>query len=272
MQPAPAPRGEDHGEPYFVPRAFDATITALASDYASAAGGNPTISCFDELWACTSERSRRLWDEMITSPARRISCRLTVTYAGFEGESTLLEELYRRGLQQPLVGTDLHAGDGLLFFWSHTPVAPWQDERWLSEMRRSLRPAQFLRMIENRFVTTELTFIDMAWWDACVDPAATPTVLDKSLPVCVGVDASVKRAHWDRKTKKARLIWHRIFQPSSVRPARLRGRHRRHVARPAQALPRQENPLRPLPNAGECTAPDATPRRKVGFSMSSKTT
>lgn len=109
--------------------AFDATITALASDYASAAGGNPTISCFDELWAYTSERSRRLWDEMITSPARRISCRLTVTYAGFEGESTLLEELYRRGLQQPLVGPDLHAGDGLLFFWSHTPVAPWQDER-----------------------------------------------------------------------------------------------------------------------------------------------
>ena len=52
--------------------AFDATITALASDYASAAGGNPTISCFDELWAYTSERSRRLWDEMITSLARRI--------------------------------------------------------------------------------------------------------------------------------------------------------------------------------------------------------
>ena len=87
-------------------------------------------------------------------------------------------------------------------------------------MRRSLRPAQFLRMIENRFVTTELTFIDMAWWDACVDTAATPTVLDKLLPVCVGVDASVKRdstaivaAHWDRKAKRARLIWHRIFQP-----------------------------------------------------------
>jgi len=33
----------------------------------------------------------------------------------------------------------------------------------------------YLRMIENRFVTTESTFIDMAWWDACVDPQATPT-------------------------------------------------------------------------------------------------
>jgi len=48
-----------------------ATIVALASDYASAAGANPTISCFDELWAYTSERSRRLWDEMVPPPTRR---------------------------------------------------------------------------------------------------------------------------------------------------------------------------------------------------------
>src|SRR4051794_14125347 len=51
--------------------------------------------CFDELWGYTSERARRLWDEMITSPARKISCRLTTTYAGFTGESVLLEELRR---------------------------------------------------------------------------------------------------------------------------------------------------------------------------------
>ncbi len=33
--------------------ALGATITALASDYAGAAGGNPTITCFDEFWAYT---------------------------------------------------------------------------------------------------------------------------------------------------------------------------------------------------------------------------
>ena len=58
--------------------ALGATIIAIASDAACAAGANPTISCFDELWGYISERSRRLWDEMITSPARKISCRLTV--------------------------------------------------------------------------------------------------------------------------------------------------------------------------------------------------
>ena len=35
-----------------------AVIQAVGSDYAGAAGTNPTISCFDELWAYTSERSR----------------------------------------------------------------------------------------------------------------------------------------------------------------------------------------------------------------------
>jgi hypothetical protein len=56
-------------------------------------------------------------------------------------------------------------------FWTHQPVAPWQDERWLSEMRRSLRPNQYLRLIENRFVSGESSFVSMAAWDRCVDPS-----------------------------------------------------------------------------------------------------
>ena len=65
------------------------TITALASDYAGAAGANPTITVFDELWGYTSERSHRLWDEMVPPPTRRIACRLTVTYAGYTADESL---------------------------------------------------------------------------------------------------------------------------------------------------------------------------------------
>jgi hypothetical protein len=206
---------------------LNATIAAIPFDYASAAGGNHCIAVFDELWAYTSERSHRLWDEMIPVPTRKTACRLTVTYAGFEGESALLEGLYRRGLQQPLVTDcpDLRAGDGILMFWSHRPIAPWQSEAWLADMRRSLRPAQYLRMIENRFVSTESSFIDLAWWDACVDPAATPLLVRRSLPVSVGIDASVKRdataivaCSYDRQRQKVVLVWHRIFQPTPDDP------------------------------------------------------
>jgi phage terminase large subunit-like protein len=202
-----------------------ATVTAIASDYTGAAGANPTISVFDELWGYTSERSRRLWDEMIPSPARKISCRFTTTYAGFRDESQLLEELYRRGLQQPSIGPDLHAGEGLLFFWTHEPVAPWQTEAWLAQMRRQLRLNAYLRMIENRWVSTESPFVDMTWFDACVDPDGTMLAGHRSLPVFVGIDASTKHdstaivaVTWDRAENKARLVWHRIFQPSANEP------------------------------------------------------
>jgi phage terminase large subunit-like protein len=203
--------------------ATGATITCLASDYASAAGGHPTIAVFDELWGYGSERAARLYDELVPVPTRKISCRLVVTHAGFEGESNLLYQLYQRGLQQPLVGTDLRAGDGMLMFWSHVPIAPWQTESWLASMRRTLRPSQYLRMMENRFVTSESNFVDMSAWDACVQPALTPT--GERIPVWVGVDASVKRdstaivaVAFDAKTQCVRLVQHRVFTPAPDDP------------------------------------------------------
>jgi phage terminase large subunit-like protein len=202
-----------------------ATITTVANDYTGAAGANPTISCFDELWGYQTERSRRLWDEMVPPPTRQVACRLTVSYAGFTGESVLLEELYKRGMAQPEVGPSLRAGDGLLCFWSHLPVAPWQDERWLAEMRRSLRPNQYLRMIECRFVTSESSFVELSQWDRCVDPSIGHRPNDKALPIFLGVDASLKHdstavvaTSWDAKAQCVRLVTHRIFQPTPEQP------------------------------------------------------
>jgi hypothetical protein len=210
--------------------ATGAIITAVASDYTSAAGCNPTISVFDELWGYQSERAWRLWDEFVPSPARTISARLVVTHAGFSGESELLEKLYERGIALPLVGPDLHAGPGLLCFWSHTPIAPWQTPEWIEEKRAdpSFRPHQFLRMIENRFVTNEESFIDMSAWDACA--IARPVVADPGMPVWVAVDASVKRDStgisvmtWDTGVKKPRHVWHKIFKPTPKDPLDFEG-------------------------------------------------
>ncbi len=203
-----------------------ASITAVANDYAGAAGANPTISVFDELWAFTSERSRRLWDEMVPPPTRKVSARLTVTYAGFENESDLLESLYRRAMTGKGIATDLRAtSDGLLAYWSHQLRAPWQSAEWREQMRASLRTNQFLRMIENRWVTTESSFIELAKWDACVDVEIRPIVAQPRLSVWVGVDASYKHdstaivaCAYDRSTKRIRVVKHSIFQPSPDNP------------------------------------------------------
>ena len=91
-------------------------------------------------------------------PTRKVACRLTVTYAGFSGESVLLEELYARGMAQPQIAPSLRAGDGMLMAWHHEPIAPWQTPEWLDQMRRSLRPNQYRRMIENHFVLNTKSF------------------------------------------------------------------------------------------------------------------
>jgi hypothetical protein len=92
-------------------------------------------------------------------------------------------------------------------------------------MRRSLRSNAYLRMIENRFVSSESTFVDMSWYDQCVMPTAKPVVADPELPIWVGIDASVKHdssavvaTTWDKKSQVVRLIFHRIYQPAPDDP------------------------------------------------------
>lgn len=202
-----------------------ATITALASDYAGAAGSNPTITVFDELWGYISERSHRLWDEMVPVPTRKVSVRLTVTYAGFSGESDLLESLYKRGVNGEQIAPDLYQGDGMLAFWTHVAPAPWQSAQWRDQMRQQLRPNAFLRLIQNEWVTTESTFVPIEWWDACLREGVRPIVADPKLAVWVGLDGSVKRdttalavCAWDRAEKRVRLVQHRIFTPTPTDP------------------------------------------------------
>jgi hypothetical protein len=199
-----------------------ATITALASHYASAAGANPTITVFDELWAYTSEAARRMWDEMAPVPTRVASIRLTVTYAGFVGESDLLEGLYRRAMEGEQIAPDLYRADDLIAFWTHRAVAPWQTEAWLAQMHRQLRENQFRRMICNEWATAEEVFLSLAEWDSITDPASAPIFEGRNLTVFTGCDASVKHD----STSLACVAWERGGGPltpyGSQPPDRLR--------------------------------------------------
>jgi phage terminase large subunit-like protein len=203
---------------------FNATISAIASDAGSAAGTNAVVAGFDELWAYTSERSRRLWDEMTPPPTRKIACRCTVSYAGFEGQSTLLEELYKRGLQQPLIGDDLYGGEGLLMLWTSRMIAPWQDAAWIADMRRQ-RPSVYQRHVLNQFASSSSQFVDMNKWDTIVRPDLAPVACELFTEAFVGIDASYKHdsaaicvTAFDRSTQMVRLLNHKVFQPSPDAP------------------------------------------------------
>jgi hypothetical protein len=96
---------------------------------------------FDELWGVTRENSIRLWDELVSVPTRTPSVRLTTTYAGCSGESTLLDRLYKRGLRGTEIAPDLRAQPGMLMYWSSKSRAPWQNESWREQMAEQLRPS-----------------------------------------------------------------------------------------------------------------------------------
>lgn len=203
------------------------TITALASDYASAAGSNHGLVVWDELWAYTSERSRRLWDELTPVPTRRNSVRVIVSYAGFQNESALLWELYQRGLKGRRLFDDLPvwAGDGLLMLWDNVPRMPWQTDAYYESQRLELRPNAFLRLHRNEWVTGAEGFIDLSEWDACVDPGHRPLLASDGRPLFVGVDAATKHDSaavvavcFDWSSQKIILARHRIWQPTPEQP------------------------------------------------------
>lgn len=69
------------------------SIKALAAMHANIAGANPYYSGWTELWAYSHSLERRAWDEMTPPPTVRNAVRVVDTYAGYEGESTLLNSI-----------------------------------------------------------------------------------------------------------------------------------------------------------------------------------
>jgi len=178
-------------------------IKAIPTDATGEAGANQSLSAFDELWGYTSERSRRLYEELTPVPTRRNSIRFISTYAGYTSESTLLEDLYHQvfddhdhlkpGVEMPIPGLPCYAIGNMFVYWDHHPRMPWQTVEYYRGQRQELRPTAYLRLHENRWVSSESGLFDMALWDACVDRTHRPPLPNKQIKLFVGVDASVKK-------------------------------------------------------------------------------
>ncbi len=212
----------------------DTTVKAIPSDYTGEAGANQGLVSFDELWGFMSERSRRLFEELTPVPTRKNSIRFISTYAGWIGESVLLEDLYNRifdkqgnvkpGVSRPL-GEDFPVytiGD-LFMYWDHEPRLPWQTAAYYESQRADLRVNTYLRLHENRWVSNESSLFDMEDFDACVDPDHRPPLPDRKIRLFVAADASVKKDRSAvvsvyRKDGLLHLGPFRTWQPSPKEP------------------------------------------------------
>lgn len=123
------------------------TCRPIAAKYETAAGVNPTLVLFDELWGFPD---RKFYDELTTSPARKNPLSIVVTYAGYDTDS-LLYSLYKQGME----GSD----PSMFFYWSHENKASWVSQKYLDTQRRRLPPNSYARFHENRWAAPDSTFI-----------------------------------------------------------------------------------------------------------------
>jgi phage terminase large subunit-like protein len=210
-------------------------IDAIASDYAGAAGSNHGLTIWDELWAYTSESARRLWDELTPVPTRKISIRFIATYAGFESESELLQELYAKGMAGEVVPQLAHIEDGegksacrangrTFIYWDHElkpyPGLTISPEVYHAEQRASLRPLAYLRLHENRFTANEDIFITAEQWQACYDAELQAFGIGDDRSMILGADASTSRdltalvgVHNNEETHTREVIYCRVWKP-----------------------------------------------------------
>jgi phage terminase large subunit-like protein len=210
------------------------TIIAIPNDFAGEAGSNHGLTTWDELWGFVTERDRRLYDELTPVPTRKNSIRFITTYAGFEGESELLEDLYhgifndngtvKKGIKRPLGNSfPAYAKDELFVYWDHEPRMPWQTPEYYQSQRQQLRTNNYIRLHENRWVSSESGLFNMDRWDDCVDAKHSPPLSNKSISLYVGVDASTKRDRSAavsvyREGDKIKLGPKRFWQPSPDDP------------------------------------------------------
>lgn len=213
-------------------------IKAIANDFAGAAGSRHGLVVHDEIWGSTSEASQRLFDELTRVPTRRNSIRFISTYAGYVGESELLWRLYLEGVgpeEHPDGrGTRVHPElpiyenreSRMLTYWSHIPRMEWQTAEYYAEQRRTLRPAQFLRLHENRWTSSETRFITEEMYEACLDREHQPILPNHPSQLYVGVDIGIKHDSSAvvavmREQGKPAVALHRIWKPTSEETVRL---------------------------------------------------
>lgn len=198
-------------------------IEALAVDARGEAGGNPDLTIWTELWGFESLEAIRFFHELTPVPTKP-SCRFVETYAGFEGESELLREIYEdaRSAGRQLTAGELAADTGvplgcfaeapaaddlvpiwvneeigLFMYWDSGTEArrmTWQlgeeGQKYYLEQEQRLPGPQYERLHHNFWVGGEGDFIPMSAWDACLDPSLPALPPGDRTPAILAVDAA----------------------------------------------------------------------------------
>lgn len=167
-------------------------IEAIPIDPSGEAGSNADLLIFSELWGWKHDSAQRMWTEMTLSPTKfGKSQRWVETYAGFVGESVILENLYQANVKEgSRIDRDieLYANGSILTLWNTVPRLSWQTPEYYQSEAAILTPSEFERVHRNKFSASADSFVPIEWWDSC--KGVLPD-MNKHVPLVIGIDAAV---------------------------------------------------------------------------------
>jgi phage terminase large subunit-like protein len=169
------------------------TIEAIPIDPKGEAGANDDLVVYSEIWGWNNDASKKMWTETTLSPLKYgKSQRWCETYAGFSGESPILENLYERGVKQgECIDTEyeFYRNKRLLVIWNTKPTTPWQTLEYYAQEAGDLVENEFNRVHKNQWGSSESAFIPSEWWDAC--RSISLPAYEKLEPWVIALDAGV---------------------------------------------------------------------------------
>jgi phage terminase large subunit-like protein len=171
-------------------------IEAVPVDPSGEAGANPTGIFWTEAWGARQKKHQEMWSEMVLSPTRSgDTFKFVESYAGFRGESVILERLFDSVVKPEYALTGLpecYAHGPLFAYWCTRRIMPWmhdaQAKRYYHQEEIDKHPDEFRRVHGNEWVDSTARFVPGEWWDVCQQEL--PPMKDNQGWI-IGVDAAV---------------------------------------------------------------------------------
>lgn len=169
-------------------------LESIPVDPKGEAGMNPTGLFWTEAWGAMGNKPELLWSEAVLSPTRAgKSFKFVESYAGFEGESLILERLYKSiikgGALHPTI-PELYTKGNSIGYWCTRRYMSWQQDNpeYYAQEAQDKTPQEFARVHGNEWSSSSEAFIPIQWWDACKVDTMPPA---ERRGVIIGVDAAV---------------------------------------------------------------------------------
>lgn len=180
------------------------TIEALPVSGSGEAGGNQSLTVWTELWGFQYDEALLFYDELKPVLTRKRSQRFIDTYAGFEGESELLWEIWEHGLAGERLHPDIpiygNEELGLIAYIDTGEEArrmPWQKgntgKKYYKEQEKTENAINFKRHHLNEWATSQDVLIQMPLWDRLEEDVSKYVIQHqvRRTAVVVAWDASV---------------------------------------------------------------------------------